>query len=179
MPEPRLASTDYPTAESFLKKAIPTFEGELGRERFGLAGYPAVMSRWVLASSLAERGQFDEALRYAEEGWRTAEEVRHPYSLDSRELGLALVHVLKGEFSLGQPARAGLALCRDWSVPVLSPITAGSRLRAAAFGKSRRRPRSAAEGYEGSGVHGRALPFAPRAVAERRLDASPPTGRGA
>ena len=120
------ASTDYPTAESFLKKALPTFEGELGRERFGLAGYPAVMSRWVLASSLAERGQFDEALRYAEEGWRTAEEVRHPYSLILASWGLALVHVLKGEFSpAASQLEQGLALCRDWSVPVLSPITAG------------------------------------------------------
>ena len=120
------ASTDYSTAESFLKKAIPTFEGELGRERFGLAGYPAVMTRWLLASSLAERGQFDEALRYAEEGWRTAEEVRHPYSLVLSSWGLALVHVLKGQFSpAATQLEQGLALCRDWSLLALAPITAG------------------------------------------------------
>jgi class 3 adenylate cyclase/tetratricopeptide (TPR) repeat protein len=120
------ASTDYRAAESFLRKAIPSFEGDLGRERFGLAGYPAVMSRWVLSSSLAERGEFVEGLRYAEEGGRIAEEVHHPYSLILAGWGLALVHAHKGEFGpAGTQLEHALALCREWSVPVLSPITAG------------------------------------------------------
>jgi class 3 adenylate cyclase/tetratricopeptide (TPR) repeat protein len=120
------ASTDYRNAEQYLRKAIPTFEGALGRERFGLAGYPAVMSRWLLASCLAERGEFDEGLMHAQEALRIAEEVNHPYSLILASWGLALVYTLKGDFPhAGAHLERALALCRDWSVAALSPVTAG------------------------------------------------------
>jgi class 3 adenylate cyclase/tetratricopeptide (TPR) repeat protein len=120
------AATDYRAAERFLKNAVPAFQGDLGRERFGLAGYPAVMSRWVLASSLAERGEFDEALVYAREGRRIAEEVRHPYSLVLASWGLALVNSLNGELAQASAQlEQALALCREWSLPALSPVTAG------------------------------------------------------
>jgi class 3 adenylate cyclase/tetratricopeptide (TPR) repeat protein len=120
------ASTDYQEAERFLRKAVPSFTGALGRERFGLAGYPAAMSRWLLASSLAERGEFDEALMYAKEALRVAEEVDHPYSLILASWGLALVYTLKGDFShAGAHLERALALCREWSVAALLPVTAG------------------------------------------------------
>jgi class 3 adenylate cyclase/tetratricopeptide (TPR) repeat protein len=120
------ASTDYREAEGFLHKAVRSLEGDLGRERFGLAGYPAVMSRWLLASSLAERGDFDEGSIHGQEALRIAEEVRHPYSLILACWGLTLLHVLKGELSHASVhLEHALALCRDWNVPVLSPVTVG------------------------------------------------------
>ena len=120
------SSNDYRLAEGFLRKAIHALEGDLGRERFDLAGFPAVMARWLLASSLAERGEFDEGLVHGQEALRIAEEVNHPYSLILACWGLAFVYGLKGDFShaSGQLEYA-LTLCRDWNVPVLSPITTG------------------------------------------------------
>jgi tetratricopeptide (TPR) repeat protein len=120
------ASTDYREAEGFLRRAAHVFEGAIGRERFGLAGYPAVMSRWLLASSLAELGDFEEGLTHGREALGLAEEVRHPYSLILACWGLALVHALKRDFSdAGTYLSRALAMCRDWTVPVLSPVTAG------------------------------------------------------
>lgn len=120
------ASTDYRDAEGFLRKAIHALEGALSHERFGLAGFPAVMARWLLASSLAERGEFAEALGYSQEGLRIAEELRHPYSLILMCWGLALLHTLKGELTQASVhLERALALCRDWTVPVLSPVTTG------------------------------------------------------
>jgi len=120
------ASTDYRDAEGFLRKALQSLEGDLSRERFGLAGFPAVMARWLLASSLAERGEFAEGLIHGQEGLRIAEELRHPYSLILMCWGLALLHTLKGELShAGAHLERALALCRDWTVPVLSPVTTG------------------------------------------------------
>jgi tetratricopeptide (TPR) repeat protein len=84
------------------------------------------MARWLLASSLAERGEFEEALVQGQEGLRIAEEVRHPYSLILMCWGLALVFTLKGEVSHAVVhLERALALCRDWTVPVLSPVTTG------------------------------------------------------
>jgi class 3 adenylate cyclase/tetratricopeptide (TPR) repeat protein len=120
------ASTDYRDAEGFLGKALHSLEGELSRERFGLAGFPAVMARWLLASSLAERGEFPEGLVHGQEGLRIAEEVRHPYSLILMGWGLALLYTLKGELSQASAhLERALALCRDWTIPVLSPVTTG------------------------------------------------------
>jgi len=118
------ASTDYRDAEGFLRKALHSLEGDLSRERFGLAGFPAVMARWLLASSLAERGEFAEGLVHGQEGLRIAEEVRHPYSLILACWGLGLLYVLKGELSHASAhLERALSLCRDWNVPVLSPVT--------------------------------------------------------
>ena len=120
------ASTDYRDAEGFLVKAIHALDGELRHERFGLAGFPAVMARWLLASSLAERGEFAEGLVHGQEGLRIADEVRHPYSLILMCWGLALLHSLKGELNRASAhLERALALCRDWTVPVLSPVTMG------------------------------------------------------
>jgi class 3 adenylate cyclase/tetratricopeptide (TPR) repeat protein len=120
------ASTDYRDAEDFLRKALHSLEGDVSRERFGLAGFPAVMARWLLASTLAERGEFAEGLIHGKQGLQIAEEVRHPYSLILMCWGVALLCVLKGELSHASVhLERALALCRDWTVPVLSPVTTG------------------------------------------------------
>ena len=120
------ASTDYRDAQTFLRKALASLEGDLSRERFGLAGFPSVMARWLLASSLAECGEFAEGLMHAQEALRIAEEVRHAYSLILACWGLALLYVIKGEVShAAVHAEHALALCREWTVPVLSPVTTG------------------------------------------------------
>lgn len=120
------AATDFREAEGFLRQAVNTLKGELGRERFGLAGFPAVMSRWLLASSLAERGEFAEGLVHGREALRIGDEVRHPYSLILACWGPALLHILKGELiDAGIHLERARALCRDWNVAFFAPVTAG------------------------------------------------------
>src|SRR5262249_9494349 len=109
-----------------LVKAVRALDGDLSRERFGLAGYPSVMARWLLASALAERGEFPEAFAQGNQAVRIADDVRHPYSSILAAWGIALVHVLKGELDHArQHLERAVALCRDWTVPVLSPVTEG------------------------------------------------------
>ncbi len=115
---------DHAAAEGFLRKVVALLEGERSRERCGLTGFPAVMARWVLADSLAERGQFDEGLVHAQEGIRIGETLDHAYSLVTAYWGRGHVHRLKGEFTeaLRLYERA-LAVCRDYNIAVLVPIT--------------------------------------------------------
>jgi class 3 adenylate cyclase/tetratricopeptide (TPR) repeat protein len=113
---------DYRRAESLLRSVVQSLEGDLSRQRFGLAGFPAVLSRSFLAWSLAQRGEFDEGAAHGEEGLRIAETVGHQYSLILACWGLGCLHGVKGEFS--QAIRLldrGLASARDWSVTLVSP----------------------------------------------------------
>ena len=115
---------DYAAAEGFLRKAIALLEGDKSRERCGLTGFPAVMARWVLAESLAERGQFDEGLAHAQEGIRIAEALDHAYSLVLAYWGRGHVHLLKGELTEARPLyERALAVCREYNIAVLVPIT--------------------------------------------------------
>ena len=99
-------------------------EGEKSRERCGLTGFPAVMARWVLAESLAERGQFEEGLTHAQEAIRIAEALDHAYSLVLAYWPRGNVHLLKGEFTEARRLyERALAVCRDFNIAVLVPIT--------------------------------------------------------
>ncbi len=98
-------------------------QGERTRESFGVAVFPAVLSRAHLASTLAERGVFDEGDAHGQEALRIAEGLDHPFSLVYACLFLAYLNSVKGELS--QAARLlerAVALCRDWNIMLLSPI---------------------------------------------------------
>jgi len=117
---------DYARAEGFLRKAIALLEGERSRERCGLTGFPAVMARWVLADSLAERGQFDEGLAHAQEAIRIGEALDHAYTLVLAYWAWGNVHLLKGEFTEARRVyERALAVCRDYNIAVLVPYTSG------------------------------------------------------
>ena len=71
-------------------------------------------------------GAFDDGIILGEEGVRIAEAFDHPYSRIVASWGLAYLHRTRGQ--LDQAARLlepALALCHDWNLPVLSPISAG------------------------------------------------------
>ncbi|MFZ1061256.1 MAG: adenylate/guanylate cyclase domain-containing protein [Candidatus Rokuibacteriota bacterium] len=115
---------DYAAAAGFLRKVVALLEGERSRERCGLTGFPAVMARWVLADSLAERGQFDEGLAHAQDGIRIAEALDHAYSLVLAYWGRGYVHLLKGELTEAlRLFERALAVCRDYNLAVLVPLT--------------------------------------------------------
>jgi len=118
-----IASGNYRPAEDFLRKAVQSFEGDPSRERFGLHGLAAVLSYWYLGWSLAERGAFDEGIAIGLGAVPVAEAAGHPYSLVVACCRLADLYAGKGDF--GQAVRLlerGLAVARDWDVPLVSPI---------------------------------------------------------
>jgi class 3 adenylate cyclase/tetratricopeptide (TPR) repeat protein len=114
-----LARGDYAQAIDLLKANTAMLEGDRVHERFGVAGFPSVLSRVWLAWSLAERGEFLEAVACADEALRIAEAGGHTFSLIGACFGAGLVSLRKGD--LGRAIamlERGLGLCRDWNIPV-------------------------------------------------------------
>jgi tetratricopeptide (TPR) repeat protein len=72
---------EYREAKDSLRRVVRSLEGESGRDFLGLSASPAVLSRWTLVRSLAERGEFDEGIGHGREAIRIAEALDHPYSL--------------------------------------------------------------------------------------------------
>jgi len=116
---------DYRQAVEGLKQVVATLQGELISQRFGMAGYPAVLSRGLLAWSLGDLGEFAEGRIYADEAIALAEARNQPWSQ-----GVAQTYL--GHFYLGQgdllTAIALLERCRAlidrWELPRLSTFTA-------------------------------------------------------
>jgi class 3 adenylate cyclase/tetratricopeptide (TPR) repeat protein len=70
-------------------------------ERFDLPLFPSVYSRTILASALAELGEFDQATAVGEEAIRIAAVLDHPYSLAYAYLGVGAVHLRRTTFAEG------------------------------------------------------------------------------
>jgi tetratricopeptide (TPR) repeat protein len=118
---------DYARAEDLLLKVLQWLEGDRRRERFGLAGFPAVIALGFLAWLFADRGRFDEAITYGEEGLRLADSLDHPYSQVFALWMLGRAHVIRGD--LGSAVRLherGLALSRKWKLTLYSLHHMGS-----------------------------------------------------
>jgi len=117
---------DYPRAEELLLKAVQWLEGDWSQERFGLAGFPAVMARYHLTWIFADEGKFKEGIAHGQEGIRLAEALDHPYSLAFACSGLAHLQITRGELShavrLLERARA---LAREWNLTYFSAGSTG------------------------------------------------------
>ncbi len=82
-----------------LRPAVETLEGQgLNLERFGLHILPSVAARIFLAPSLAQRGEFSEATRAAEDAIRIASGTTHAYSLSTAWSHLGWVQSIQGRF---------------------------------------------------------------------------------
>jgi class 3 adenylate cyclase/tetratricopeptide (TPR) repeat protein len=120
------ASGDHPRAEELFRAAVRSLEGDLSRQRCGLAGFPAAMSRSYLGLAVANRGAFGEGIANAEEGIRVAEALDHPYSLIVACWSLGLLYDVKGDpDEAARVLERGLALCREWKLTVLVPLVSG------------------------------------------------------
>jgi tetratricopeptide (TPR) repeat protein len=113
-----LRTGDYRRAEELLQKVLQLLEeGQRSRERFGQAGFPAVMARFFLDWVLVDQGRFREGIGHGQEAIRIAETLDHPYSLAAMYSVLGYLHVAKGE--LNQAVRLlerGVALSREWNL---------------------------------------------------------------
>ncbi len=122
-----LYTGDYRRAEDLLLQVLQLLEDVPSRERFGQAGFPAVMARGYLTWILAHRGKFKEGIIHGQEGIRLAEALDHPYSLAFVCWNLAYLHIIKGELSHAvRLLERGLALSREWNLTFFSVIDTGS-----------------------------------------------------
>jgi tetratricopeptide (TPR) repeat protein len=122
-----LGTGDYRRVEDLVLKVLPLLEGDLSRERFGLAGFPAVMARCYLTWVFADRGKFEDGIAHGQEGIRLAEALDHPYSLAFACWILGYLRITKGELShaVGLLER-GEALSREWNLTLFSVLGTGS-----------------------------------------------------
>jgi tetratricopeptide (TPR) repeat protein len=91
-----------------------------------MSGFPAAITRGFLAWGLAELGEFDEALTWAQEGTQIASEVNSAMTAVWVTNYLALTHLLRGEIgraiALLEP---NLELCQRAEVRLLLTLTSG------------------------------------------------------
>src|SRR5262249_11458391 len=116
-------SGDYARAIECLRTNVDVLKGDLSRERFGMPGLPALLSRGRLIHSLADVGEFAKASRLADEAVRMADAADDLFSR-------ALTYSAVGELCLarGQLPGAIWALERSLvfceSVPIFFSWTA-------------------------------------------------------
>jgi tetratricopeptide (TPR) repeat protein len=89
---------EYGRAEEIFVDLSRALEGDLGRERFGVTGYPAVLTPAYRGWALGERGAFAEAIARCEEGRRLGEALDHPYSLVFPHWHLGYIYALRGQY---------------------------------------------------------------------------------
>jgi tetratricopeptide (TPR) repeat protein len=104
---------------------VASLTGELTRERFGMTGLPAVMSRAWSASCLADLGAFDEGAAQGAEAVQLAEAVDHPFSLTQAYFALGSLYLRKGDLSQAIPVlERGLERCRAANILTWLPAAA-------------------------------------------------------
>jgi class 3 adenylate cyclase/tetratricopeptide (TPR) repeat protein len=125
---------DYPKATEALARNVTLLEGDLKRQRFEMAGLPAVLSRVWLALCAAECGKAEEAGAFAEEATAIAEAEDHAYSLVIAHAGTGMMRNLGGnhEDAIG-PLERGLVITRLADIPFLFPLIAAPLGRAYAL----------------------------------------------
>jgi class 3 adenylate cyclase/tetratricopeptide (TPR) repeat protein len=115
---------NYQQARHLLMKIVTSLAGDLQYDFLGMGILPAVCSRVWLAWTLAELGEFSEAMSYGDEGLRIAESVDHPYSLTHACFGIGLVYIRQGKFSQAiSILERGHAISQSYS-PVAEPVNA-------------------------------------------------------
>ena len=116
-----LGTGDFRQAEELFRRVLRLLEGDRSRERFALAGFPAVMARCYLAWAFADRGKFDEGIAHGQEGIRLAEALDHPFSLAFGCWITAVLQIARGELGDGVGLlERGLALSREWNLTFFS-----------------------------------------------------------
>jgi tetratricopeptide (TPR) repeat protein len=128
---------EYQQAVDGLKRVVATLQGALIPERFGMAGYPAVLSRGLLAWCLGDLGAFADGRIYADEAIALAEANNQPWSQGVAQTYLGHFYLCQGDLraaiSLLERCRA---LVEQWDLPRLSTFAAS--LLGAAYALHRR-----------------------------------------
>jgi tetratricopeptide (TPR) repeat protein len=115
----------YRQAMDCCRWTVAALAGAQLHERFGHNVLPAVNARHSLARSLAELGEFAEAIAYGAESLRIAETAAHPITLVYACLGVGVPYLRQGacDKALPQLERA-VDICRDLSILFHFPAAA-------------------------------------------------------
>lgn len=127
----------YNRAIERTQQNITLLTGDRTHERLGLTGLPAVLSRIYLSWALAEKGQYKEGLRFAEEAINIAKDADQAYSLASAYLGLGQIQVAQGDHKSAIPVLEGVTeLCSNLGLPLIQrPASAVLSLAYASMGR--------------------------------------------
>jgi transcriptional regulator with AAA-type ATPase domain/tetratricopeptide (TPR) repeat protein len=129
------ARGDYRRAAELFRRNTAALVGPRARERLGLPQLPAVHSRTCLVWSLAELGEFEEAVAQADEGVALAESVEQPLSRTVAYAGLGVVRLRQGAYAGAiDVLERGLALIRASNTPLWFPRVASALGLALALG---------------------------------------------
>ena len=117
------ARGDHHPAVQILSAAVERLRGDIASDTMGTTGVQGVFRRVYLVCSLAELGEFDQALRLAEEAIEIAKVANHVYSLAFSCYGAGTVLALRGEAPRAiSVLEQGLELCRSWILPLMIPL---------------------------------------------------------
>ncbi|MBI1847349.1 MAG: tetratricopeptide repeat protein, partial [Candidatus Rokubacteria bacterium] len=115
---------DYAKAVALARENVAVLTGPLRHERFGMAGVASVLSRSFLVRSLAETGEFEEALALVGESVGIAEAAESPFSLVNALYDWGFTCLRKGDLRDAVPRlERGVELCRTADIPYLVPQT--------------------------------------------------------
>jgi tetratricopeptide (TPR) repeat protein len=118
---------EYRRAVDYFNRNVASLTGELLRERFGMTGLPAVMSRTWLVSCLADLGEFDEGTARGDEAIRLAEAAEHPFSLTQAYYALGTLFLCQGNPPKAIPVlERGLSLCQAAAILTWFPSIAAA-----------------------------------------------------
>ena len=118
---------EYRRAVDYFSRNVASLTGELLRERFGMTGLPAVMSRTWLVSCLADLGEFDEGIARGDEAMRLAEAAEHPFSLTQAYYALGTLFLRQGDLPKAIPVlERGLGLCQAAGILTWFPTVAAA-----------------------------------------------------
>jgi tetratricopeptide (TPR) repeat protein len=114
---------EYPLAIEHLLRNVTLLEGGLARHRYGVAGFPSVLSRIWLAWCHAETGRFAEAITCGDEALQIAIEGDDPFTRVGAPLGRVRGFLRRGALDgvIGELEQT-LELARTWDIPVWVPI---------------------------------------------------------
>lgn len=116
---------DHHRAIEFHLSNVKSLQGDLSRDRLGMAGFPLVFSRGHLSWSLAELGRFPEAFAEWREAIRLAEEVKHPFSEAFAKYCGGFLYLRKGEIERAiAQLEPGLAHCQAMNLRLEVPFVA-------------------------------------------------------
>ncbi len=104
------------------RRNLEMLDGPLALERHGMAGLPSVFSRGHMAWSLAELGEFDQALAMCNEAVHLATDARHPFTQAFAEYSGGFVLMRQGK--LDQAIRrleTGLEMCQSMNIRLELP----------------------------------------------------------
>lgn len=117
---------DYPHAIDHCRWNAAALEGGRAHERLGLTGLPSVLSRIWLARSLAERGEFAEAMEPAQQALAIAEAAGQHYSVTGAYLAIGEVQLVRGDLVRAIPMlERAFNTGKSWNLHLFLPTTGG------------------------------------------------------